>query len=180
MNKIIFFDLENTLIPDWFEDRNSLIFLQHPILREWIVNQLPFRAGLFSFAVWDDQDVITFNKTLRKQIEQKLFFEFEDDLILTKREVKDWINEWMKTPWNTADDNSSTFKKDGLMQLIWRFKFNQDDTQIILLDDTVDDMLIQRTTFLPNGRPFASSEPVKNNSLELVNPWSIIRDLKTA
>jgi hypothetical protein len=178
VNKIIFFDLENTLIPDWIEDRHSLIFLQHPILREWIINQMPFRAGLFSFAVWDDNDVKIFNNTLRKLIEEKLFLNFEDDLIITKKEVKDWINEWNKTPWNSADDNSSTFKKDGLMQQIWRFKFNQNNTQIVLLDDTVDDMVIQRSTFLPNGRAFASSTPIQNNSLELVNPWSIIRELR--
>jgi FMN phosphatase YigB (HAD superfamily) len=179
MNKIIFFDLEGTLIPDWFEDRETLLHIKHPELREWIIDQHPFRAGLFSHAILTEKDVKEFNETLRPRLEETLLFKFEDELFITNKEQKEWINEWMHTPFNTATENTLTFKKDGIMQLIWKFKFTQDDTKIILLDDTVDDVVMHRTTFLPSkNRHLSVSQSVKNNSLEFVNPWSIIRGLK--
>lgn len=179
MKKIIFFDLEQTLIPDWFEDRQTLLPLMHPDLKEWIFSQFPFTAGLLSFAVWNNKDLTTFNQELRPLIEEHLFFKFDDDLIFTSHHVREWINEWNKTPWETADDNASTFKKNGIMNIIWKNKFIEDDTHVILLDDTIDDMVVSRTSVLQssNGN-FTHSVPVRNNILEFVNPWSIIRGLR--
>src|ERR1700757_361134 len=111
MNKIIFFDLENTLIPDWYEDRSTLLFLEHPVLQEWIISQGSFRAGLFSFAIWRDEDIKLFNQTLRPILEEKLSIKFEDNLIIASNEIKEWINLWNKTPFNTAMENSLIHKK---------------------------------------------------------------------
>jgi FMN phosphatase YigB (HAD superfamily) len=176
--KIIFFDLEGTLIPDWWEDR-SLLPERHPELRDWIIDQQPFKAGLFSFAILKDKDIQEFNETIRKPLEDLLFFNFEDDLFITNLEMKEWINEWMNTPYNTPTQNSLIYKKDGIMELIWKFKYNQDNLHIILIDDTVDDLIIHRSTFLPvKDRHLSVSQPVQNNTLEFVNPWSIIRGLR--
>lgn len=161
MNTIIFFDLEQTLIPDWTEDRETLIPLVHVCLRDWIFDQFPFTAGLLSFAVWNDADVIEFNKEIRPMIEEHLHFKFSDEWIITRDEVKDWMNLWNHTPFMDADDNASTFKKEGIMTAIWKHKFKEPNTRIILLDDTVEDMVITRTG-------------VENNSLHFVNPWTII------
>lgn len=175
MNTILFFDLENTLIPDWNE-RDILLPLKHPDLRDWIFSQFPFTAGLLSFAVWNDRDVEIFNNKIRPMIEEHLHFKFDDNLIVTSKEIKEWLNKWNMTPFNTGDDNADVHKKHGIMQSIWKNKFTDDDTRVILLDDVVEDMVINRTSILPtiNGN-LTHTKPVKNNSLEFVNPWTIIR-----
>lgn len=131
------------------------------MLRDWIFDQFPFTAGLLSFAVWHDQDVTEFNKAIRPMIETHLHFKFNDEWIITKEQIKNWLNEWNKTPFNDADDNASTFKKEGVMMAIWKHMFKEPNTRVILLDDTVEDMTIIRSN-------------VENNSLVFVNPWTII------
>jgi hypothetical protein len=94
-------------------------------------------------------------------IETNLHFKFNDEWIITKTQIKDWLNLWNKTPFNTADQNALTFKKEGIMMAIWKHKFKEPNTRVILLDDTVEDMTIIRSN-------------VENNSLIFVNPWTII------
>lgn len=176
MKTFLFFDLEQTLIPDWTEDRETLLPLMFPELKEWIFSQFPFTAGLLSFAVWNDHDLQDFNKNIRPNIEEHLHFKFDDELILTRDQISTWLNVWNKTPFNTADENMDMHKKHGVMQSIWKNKFTQDDTRVILLDDVVEDMIIHRSSILPMASgQLTHSKPVINNSLEFVNPWSIIR-----
>lgn len=167
MKTFIFFDLEQTLIPDWFEDRVTLIPNVHPALKEWIFNQMPFTAGLLSFAVGNN-DMDVFNNELRPHIETNLHFKFDDKWILTVEAMNEMMNKWNHTPFEK--DNCSIFKKFGIMHAIWKNLFIEDDTRVILLDDTVEDMIIHRTTIMDKH-----TETVTNNSLEFVNPWTIIR-----
>lgn len=176
MKTFIFFDLEATLIPDWFEDRATLLPLKHPQLADWIFDQPSFTAGLLSFAV-GEADMPIFNTEIRPNIENHLHFKFDEEWILTNEKWSGWLNDWNKTPWESPSDNIMTHKKFGVMHAIWRNLFTEPDTTVILLDDTVEDMVIERSTFMPltKGGNFTHTIPVTNNRLICVNPWTIIR-----
>lgn len=176
MEKILLFDLEQTLFPDWTEDHETLIPLIHSELRDWIFNQFPFRAGVFSWAIHDAADLKKFNTKMRPNIEEHLHFKFEDDLIFTVHQIGSMINEWTRMPFETPSSTCQLFKKEGSIRHMWHHFFTQPNTHVILLDDTVDDSVTKRTSILgqSNGN-FTHSQPIDNSILELVNPWSIIK-----
>ena len=157
MNTVIFFDLELTLIEDW-----SNPLLQHhanPALIPWIKQQGDFKAGLLSFAVWNERDLTVFNRTLRKDIEDVFGFSFDDGLMLIKDQLLAKTRTWEKMPFLSADDFSDFFNKRKAMEDLWLHEFQQPNTRVILLDDTVPNFTI-------------SSDEVDNCHLQLVNPLS--------
>lgn len=176
MDKILLFDLEQTLFPDWTEDHETLLPLLHPELRDWIFDQFPFRAGVFSWAIHDDRDKAIFNKKMRPSIEEHLHFKFEDDLIFSVHQIGTMIKVWEKMPFETSSETVQLFKKEGSIRHMWRNFFTEPNTHVILLDDTVDDSVTRRTSILghANGHN-TTSKPIDNSILELVNPWTIIR-----
>lgn len=175
MNTFLFFDLEQTLIPDWFEDR-SLLTQMHPSLKQWILNQAPFTAGLLSWAV-SNKDLPVFNKDIRPFIEKDLDFAFDDKWIITTDVINAWMNNWKKTPFNRWHDNQSNYNKFDMMFNIWKHLFTEPDTRVILLDDTVEDMVIHRSSLVNNSMgTLTSIHPVCHNVLEFVNPWTLIHE----
>lgn len=163
-NLIIFFDLEETLIWDWTENRN-LTCARFPCLKEWVIEQPPFRAGLFSWAVWNQKDVDEFNELggIRQDIEATFKFKFDDDLIITHDDLFEKMKAWLKMPkLRDPSDIFDFFKKRQCIEEVWLREFNQPNTKVILLDDTVEDIVLHR-------------QDVENNTLELVNPWTIIK-----
>jgi hypothetical protein len=167
MDTIIFFDLENTLIWDWI-DNPRLMCSRHPEISDWIKAQGTFRAGLFSWAVWNDHDVEVFNRPggIRDDIEITHKFKFDDNLIITRDLLFDKFRVWLKMPFlRHSDEVFDFFKKRQTIQELWLREFNQPNTRVILLDDTVEPMT------MINHR-------VENNRLELVDPWSFIKEEK--
>lgn len=162
MNTIILFDLENALIWDWTEDRR-LMCSRFPEISEWIRDQGDFRAGLFSWAIWNDKDLAEFNERggVRDDIEITHKFKFEDDLIITRGQLCDRFRVWFKKPWIRDDDFIDFFNKTMAIQALWEREFDQPNTRVILFDDTVKNITMTRTC-------------VENNTLELVNPWLFI------
>jgi len=161
MDTIIFFDLENTLIWDWTDNRDPM-WLKHPEITEWIFAQGDFRAGLFSWAIWNPKDIAEFSEEggVREAIETTHQFQFEDDLIITRGMLGDRFRKWFKTmPWVSDDDWFEFFKKRQTIQELWLHEFNQPNTRVVLLDDTVENV-----TMINNS--------VENNRLELIDPWT--------
>ena len=148
MDTIIFFDLEETLIEEW--PIAHLMTERIPGLRPWIARQQPFRAGLLSFAVWDDADVQRFNASMRPFLEEQFSFVFEDDLILTKTALLHKTRIWDRMPLLSMDDFDDFFNKRRSMEDLWLHEFQRPDTHVILLDDTIPDLTI--TSHLPNCR----------------------------
>lgn len=161
MDKIILFDLENTLIGDWNDDRR-LMCARFPCLKEWTENEKPFVAGLMSFAVWDEKDLNDFNHRLgiRDDIEITHDFKFNDDWIFLRNSLLEPFRKILKMPFLTMEDLFSFFDKGDIVKKLWLDKWIKEfpTTEFVFLDDTIEDMVIHK------------DEAV----LRFVNPWTII------
>lgn len=138
MNTIILFDLEETLIDDW--SLRNLLHEDNIHLQPWINQQGTFRTGLLSFAVWDDNDVEVFNKELRGCLEHTFNITFDDQLIFTKNILLEHIRVWDKKPFLSACDFDDFFNKRQMIEMVWLHMFQQPNTHLMLLDDTVPDV----------------------------------------
>lgn len=164
MNTILLLDLENTIIWDW-TDNPTLMCSRFPILKEWVCSHLgpDTRVGLLSMAVWDSRDVNVFNNDgIRQDIENTHKFKFDDELIFTRDDLLLKFREWFKMPFLDANDFTSFFKKTEMIMHLWLNEFSKPDTKVILFDDTVPNLVIKHST-------------MDNCSLELVDPWTIIK-----
>lgn len=156
--KIILFDLENTLINAWDDPRPMEVMI--PLIPEWIHNEKPFKAGLFSFAVWHDKDLNTFNNKMREDVERVFDIEFDDDLIFLRDELLSTFRNILHMPFLDSDDLHSFFNKSMIVQQLWEHEWVHkfEETELILLDDTVHDMTMK----------------CNKSTLRLVNPWTIV------
>ena len=156
--RTILFDLEETLIRDWFEDP-SLKHVDNPNLIPWIEQQKPFEAGLLSMAVWDERDLAVFNNrsNLRPFIEKTFKFKFKDDLIFLEKDVLDLARKQTCIPFLDRESFGDFFKKKEMMELIWKDRFLSSNSELILLDDTVMDLEIK-------------ASKINNCVLRLINP----------
>ena len=164
MNTILLLDLENTIIEDWSEAPN-LLGDSYPELKEWVGSHVVqnARVGLLSWAIWNDDDLIKFNKRFRPVIEDGHGFKFDDSLIFNRDKLLTKFQGWKRMPFLDGDDFMSFFNKRIVCEELWLHEFSEPETKIVFLDDTVPDMVLKHST-------------IKNNSLELVNPWTIIRN----
>jgi hypothetical protein len=162
-NKLILFDLENTLIWDWIENR-GLVSMSFPQLGQWIEDQGEFTAGLFSFAVWDKDDLNEFNTSgMREDIEEHHHFKFDDEWIFLRDSLVEPFKKILKMPFLDKHDLFSFFNKHMILERLWLENLVCDsckDMDVILLDDTVKDLTITH----------------ENSSLTFVNPWTIIHN----
>lgn len=159
-NNIILFDLENTLIWDWIENR-GLMSLRFPCIHEWIMSQPLFIAGVFSFAIWDETDLEEFNESgLREGIEKFHHLNFDDEWIFIRNNLLPDFRNFLKMPFLDTNDLFSFFDKQTIVERLWLEKWEPQGLNVTLLDDTVKDMKITRN----------------DNTLEFVNPWTIIHE----
>jgi len=156
--KIILFDLEETLIEDW--NVPTLLCEQFPKIKEWIAKEGEFQSGIFSWAIWDQKDLTSFNKELRGRIEESHNIHFNDNLIFLRDDILKSFREWFHMPFMDSDDFMAFFKKRQAIEELWLRHFNQPDTELVFLDDTVPNMV-------------CVISDVKNNILRLVNSKDI-------
>jgi hypothetical protein len=165
MDTILLLDLENTIIGDWNSD-TQLLCHAFPILKEWVkVNAFKAKVGIFSWAIWDENDLNIFNKPngIRQDFETTHRLSIDDELIFTMKQLAQLAREWWKiAPWIIDCDVLDPFQKRHIVEEMWLRLWNKPNTKIILFDDTLPDM-----TLINNN--------VENNCLELVNPWTIIK-----
>lgn len=156
--KTILFDLELTLIESW-EDP-TLLDEKIPGLMPWIKRQGAFKAGLLSFAVWDEKDLKKFNKNLRNPLEEHFGFQFDDSLIFLRDTMLEKTRIWERMPFLSTDDFSDFFKKRKAVEDLWLHEFQFPNTELILLDDTVPNLTVQ-------------ANDLDHCRLTLVNPWTL-------
>lgn len=164
MKTILLLDLENTIIWDWNTD-TRLMCSRFPILKQWVLSHVGNNThiGLLSWAVWNKKDLNTFNNNgIREDIEITHKIKFDDSLLFTLEDCIDKARSWFKMPFLDTHDFFDFVKKRQMAEELWLNDFNQPDTKLILFDDTVPDIIMQRSD-------------IENNSLELVNPWTIIK-----
>lgn len=164
MKTILLLDLENTIIWDWIEN-DTLMCARFPILKEWVCSHLGpnTQVGLLSWAIWNQHDLDEFSRRgIRNDIEVTHGFKFNDDLIFTRDNMLNRFKEWKKLPFLDADDFMTFFKKQEISIELWQRLFNQPDTEVIVFDDTLQDMVLTNSN-------------VENNTLRLVNPWTLIK-----
>ena len=82
--KLMFFDLENTLIQHWTD--RSLCWI--PSNQKFIEECQADVYGVFSYALWCDENIAEFtNSGMRNQLERLYGIQFQDDLIIHTNEV---------------------------------------------------------------------------------------------
>lgn len=157
MDTIVLFDLEETLIESWENPR--LLHEENPSIQKWLSTLGAFQSGLLSFAVWDEKDLNTFNKTLREPLEKTFGIEFSDPLMFIKTDLLIKNRVWENKPFLDMNDFDDFFKKDTTMFALWKNEFQRPNTRVILLDDKV-----LNTSF--------KALDVENCELQTINPLS--------
>jgi len=133
---ILFLDLEATVIESW----EVPVLVNISKITQILHKLSPRKIGIFSFAIWSDDDLHTFNRIIRPNIERELCISISDDLIPTKRSIHKKIKEegkevFLAKDFISFDDFTELWSKDRAFIDWCRASFT--DKRIILLDDIV-------------------------------------------
>lgn len=139
MKNIIWLDLEETLIDQW----GQFNLLDYHIKNiKLLIHQIkPDELGVWSFAIWSEKDINTFNTNgIKEQLEQELNYKFNS--IFSIEEIREIVQEY------------EGFKYENVIEFIqlngkhWSFvkyAFLHKDTNFYLIDDCVPNMRIENT-----------------------------------
>ena len=141
MTKLVFLDLESTvisLIEDQTYSTTELCNIQ--LVREWLKDQSVTAVGIFSFAIDNDEERMTFmNSWLRKALEEGLGVTVGN--VVTVEEVRNAILRKHKVKLEELWEVKQLWGKErGFVDYC---KVNFRDCECILLDDLVDDMIMR-------------------------------------
>lgn len=134
MKRKIFIDLEGTLIDDW----ENINFLREKA--EWIAHQLSEsdEISIFSFAIWNHQDVERFDLFLRKPLET--FFKRPIFTVLTVSEIRRTVCRFRKLSIDPVDFTSIFPKHLAFVEFI---RATERCGEFLLFDDMVEDWKIE-------------------------------------
>lgn len=129
---ILYFDLENTLINHWTDQRLCWIEQNKNILKE----SAPAKIGIFSFALWCDENINTFiNNGMKAMIENEYNVAIAEDEII---HVNDMIKAYNDVNVEASHPNG-TNKTEYFLSWVTVNQNRLDDyNNIWLVDDTVD------------------------------------------
>ena len=162
MNKLILLDLENTIIHDW--DDSTFIFATMDHIKEFLDAESPFSTiGVFSFAIWDRNDLDVFNADLRHRIEDVFDVQLDDEWIICRDDLLPIFKKILHMPFLTSYDLHSYLSKDMIAHIQWWNKWSKEmpDTEIVILDDMFNDMTCT----------------MGSSVLHTVNPWSLVNGI---
>ncbi len=129
------------MIGDWWTDR-SVHFPSCEKIKSIIGDRdiKDFNLGLFSWAVWDDEDKKTFNNELKEPLEQFFRQPFEISWSL-----KDWSEQILKMSkkMSNQDDFFDILGKHEVLMIARKIPVLQRD--ILFFDDTAHHQLVMRT-----------------------------------
>lgn len=139
--KHLFLDLEDTIIKpittSWF---NTDIINKHKVV-DFIEQHKFDTINIYSFAIWNQQELLKFNRDLKTFLENELNLKF-NQILTVDDDIIPICCQFMKINKNTVDfDDMSTFwSKDLSFQLFCRSQFaNKEQKQeVFLLDDIVE------------------------------------------
>lgn len=151
-NKLfIFLDLEQTVIDSWetmnfLFNRASMIKNAIDLMGE-LAPDKEIVLGIMSWAVWNHNDLESFNEELRKPLED--FFERPINITWT---MEDWfaasVHSGTRVNSNIADFFDSFTKEDVLFKMRNHDMFKEQ--ALVLFDDAVEDMFLIKGKFSAN------------------------------
>lgn len=143
--KTVFLDLEKTIIYSW----DDPIVINEGI----IINQLqlirPDFVGIYSFAIYDEQDRNIFLKIMKQEIENTLHIKIEPSLIFTVLEIAKTV---LKMQTGDVQKFIQTYGKQKSFQEFIKQKFQEGE--FILIDDLVENFEIPNIKFI---NPFSKT-----------------------
>ena len=136
MRKILFLDLEETVITNWV-DRE---FININKLRQYINANSFTTIGIFSFAIFSDKDKRNFTDTLCNDLEDVLQVKITDDLMPTAEEIIAMASRtrFISPPMPERDFFDFYSKRSGFEEYCLSTP-EFANTECILIDDAVED-----------------------------------------
>lgn len=141
---LVFLDLEETLVDNW-NDGNLLEVGLHRT-REFLkelkeVGAPPAVVGLMSWAVWNSDDKVDFDKRFRPFLEAELRVKFDPQFFWS---MDDWCTELLKHAKKKLDraDLFDMFGKEEVLMRLARCHPAFRDREVFLVDDRVNHELV--------------------------------------
>lgn len=133
---VILFDLEETLIDSW--DQRNLLVENVEKIKEQLIGELGsnLRFGIFSWAIWNEDDREDFNQTLRGPLEEALGIKFDPEMIFSMQSIADLILKFRRKKLS-IEDVFDLFGKEECLLTLHRFNHFNCET-VALVDDRVD------------------------------------------
>lgn len=133
MRRILFLDLEGTII-DTFETGN--LTSNHKVIKEFIKDNDFDEVHLFSFAIYGDKDITTFNDACFRGWLENTFDIVFNDAILSVDKIMKICNTQLKINMN-REDFFDFMKKDIAFRLVCEADPYFKECDCFLLDDMV-------------------------------------------
>jgi hypothetical protein len=131
----VWLDLEQTVISIWHDP----VLINVEKIKAWLDNRDIKTINIFSFAVWNQADRDQFNAGMRDMIEQALGRRI--DTVPTCEEIKRAVFDSKGTVFDLSEFISIWQKEKAFHDYI---RLTQGPGEFILIDDTVEDVLIFR------------------------------------
>lgn len=134
MKKVLFLDLEETIINDWWS--RKLVNVHK--LRKYIRLNSISTIGIFSFAIFDDNDRKDFSDNMHSWLEEVLEVTISDELIPTVEDVVKIVSHQKRIlPLITARDFFDFFDKRSAFEYYCTNDYRFADHKCTLIDDAV-------------------------------------------
>lgn len=130
---LLLLDLEDTLINDW----DDFTAVRVPQVRVFLDSHRWSAVGLFSFAVWDDRDLLRFHNH-KQYLEEVFGFEFNNNFVWSVDQLKAWLARVTNKHF-PRDDIVWNWSKEWTLLTLARDEFFH-NRHVTLLDDEVRNM----------------------------------------
>lgn len=137
METIVFLDLEETVIDTWHEGNFLEVGLSRTrkFLNRLKKDGFDVKIGLMSWAVWNEEDKLKFNKVFREVLEAELDHKFDDKMVWS---MDDWAGQIFKACGKkiSRQDIFDLFGKEEILFRLCR-DHHWANTRLFLVDDRV-------------------------------------------
>jgi FMN phosphatase YigB (HAD superfamily) len=136
MKTLVLFDLEETLFDEW----GSFMPVNQKSVPLW-VSKLPKEAvfGLFSYAVYNDEDLNHFVTEEQEWVENMFEFKFHKDYLWTLEDLMNLVREALPKLELDQKKFFEFFNKENALFTVSKLERFR-DTHVYLVDDTVSNM----------------------------------------
>lgn len=136
MKTVVLFDLEETLVNNWDD---FLVVNQHSVNN--FLSTLPKNClyGLFSWAVWNQTDLVRLVNEEQEYLENNFDFKFDENLLFTTEDHVDMVKESDPSLDFTFKDFFNLYNKETAMLALMKLPFFN-NTHLYLVDDTVENL----------------------------------------
>ena len=132
MKTLHFWDLEETVIDSW----QSGLLTNVSIVSDFVAKHKIKEVTIFSFAIWNEKDLIRFDKEFKKMLEDT--FEVKIVNVLTTEQIRQTVCQAMCAQFDIHDFLSLWGKKRAFVEFCEAVHPN---THTVLLDDCVPNIV---------------------------------------